>query len=49
MTKGGTMKKNLIIAAAIAAFGLAGCIVVPAYPAPYGNGYNHGSYGHHYY
>jgi len=40
------MRKSLIIAAAIAAFGLAGCIVVPAYPTSYG--YYHGPYGHHY-
>ncbi|HLX81742.1 MAG TPA: hypothetical protein VKS43_14280 [Burkholderiales bacterium] len=33
------MKKALMIAVTFAAFGLAGCVVVPAYNTPYGYGY----------
>jgi hypothetical protein len=37
------MKKGLMIAVALSALGLAGCVVVPAYDAPYG-GYGPGAY-----
>ena len=42
------MKKSLMIAVVIAALGLSGCVVVPAYGPPYGYGYYHG-YRHGYY
>jgi hypothetical protein len=32
------MKKGLMIAVDVAALGLAGCVAVPAYDAPYGYG-----------
>jgi len=36
------MKQNLVIAVAISALGLAGCVAVPAYSEPYGYGYGYG-------